>query len=221
MPSAMKIFESSLQNPVASAQFYYTVGSRMAIQFLSNSNVGEIFWTTLADAITDYDLMVLHRMRETCGGFGVMAGAESPLGVLTTKWCTVYPNLQSSLLQLSTVFFVDIPLMACVCKKSQGNNFFRYVTTSCWPQAPLSYKPLLLALLDTYADNPTAVCQALLTYTQNQFTTAFDPVFQSLEDGIGQVANVLDSLVGFIDPDAGQCKNYANNPYVMVSPLYF
>ena len=61
------------------------------------------------------------------------------------------------------------------------------------------------------------MCQALVDDTQTTLTGAFDPVFEALEGGIGQVANVLDALVGAIDPKAGQCSNYANNPYVMVS----
>ena len=174
-----------------------------------------VFRTTVADAGPEHNRLVLQKMRETCGGIGIMAGPTSPLGILTTRWCSAIPAMQGAFHTMSAVFFVDMPLIACVCKRSYGSNFVRYVNEACWPDAPATYKPLLLSLIILHGDDPTAVCEALVAMTKAEFTEAFNPVFDTISTGTDQLASVLDSFVAAVDPKAGQCNNFVNNPYTM------
>ena len=169
-------------------------------------SVANVFWNVVADSRADWTDLVTNRMRSTCAGFGLMAGYGNPLARMVTAWCNTVPDLQDAMLQLASVFMVDVPVMACVCQ-SAGLNF-RQNALRCWADAPDLFKPLILRLMD--ADDAPAMCAALVATTKSDFSTALDPVFSTVHEGNLQMASVMDWLVG-----GGSCLDFQNNPYVL------
>lgn len=210
MPVAVGAAQKVSASPLATTQLYYTLGSRMIMQFLSRKHtLANIFWNVIADGIADYDTMVLSRMRQTCAGYAIMAGYFTPLGLMLMQWCNAYVDSTKALYTLASVFFVDIPLMTCVCKNSAGHDFNSNILNNCFYDAPDLQKPLLIAMLDTNAQ----ICPVLVNMTKSHFTEAFDDMFANLEGGTRQLGSVIDSFM--LDKEAGQCNNFADNPYVV------
>lgn len=214
LPSPIYMAALAMKNPIANAHFYYRLGSRMLMQILeasqSSRSVANVFWNVVADGANDYDDIVLQRMRRTCAGFAILAGYNTPLGRLTNRWCTAFVEMQKGFLTLTTVFFVDVPLMDCVCIKSKGSVVASYVRQQCWPDAPDLQKPMLNALITLDNDQ---ICPAMVKMTQYHFTESLDEMFSLLETGTRELASVMDY---FIQVNyQGDCNNYLDNPYVL------
>jgi hypothetical protein len=219
LPGSVQIAKAATHQPLAMAQFIYTTAARMLIRILQTvaggRTIGNLFWSTFADSITDYEVMVSSRQLNMCGGLSVMAGSSSPIGIITNRWCRASVSLESALLTMVTVFTVDVPMFACVCKDSLGSNFRTYVLEKCYPDAPDSYKPLLVHLLAQFSDDPSQVCPQLVSLAQVHFTGALDETFSDINAGTNELASVIDSFIQSIDPKAGDCDNFQDNPYVM------
>jgi hypothetical protein len=214
LPAPIQAANLAMKNPIANAHFYYRLGSRMLMQILeatqASRTVANIFWNVVSDGAKDYDDIVLQRMRRTCGGFAIMAGYNTPLGRLTDRWCTAWVEMQKGFLTMATVFFVDIPLMDCVCVKSTGSAFGPYVRSKCWPNAPDLQKPLVASLITL---DHSEACPAVVGMTQSHFTESLDEAFSLMEAGTRELASVVDYFVQ--TNYVGDCNNYADNPYVL------
>lgn len=212
LPAPIQAGNLAMKNPIANVHFYYRALSRMLMQILEASqasrSVGNVFWNVVAESAKDYDDIVLQRMRRTCGGFSIMAGFNTPLGRLTNRWCTAWVEMQRGFLTMAIVFFVDVPLMDCVCIRSKGSVFASYVKQYCWRDAPDLQKPMLNALMALDHDS---ACPAVVSMTQLHFKESLDPMFELLEAGARELASVMDSFIG----STGDCNNYADNPYVL------
>ena len=138
-----------------------------------------------------------------------MMGYGTPMGQLVNHWCVAWVEYQSGLLQMASTFFVDIPLVNCVCTTSKGAHFASYVQANCWDSTPDLQKPLVNALMK----QGNAACSTLVNMTQTQFQQSLDLMFSRIEAGTRQVGNVLDWFV-HINYE-GDCNNFAANPFVL------
>jgi hypothetical protein len=213
LPAPVAMARLSMKNPIAYTHFYYRLFTRMIMQIMQASqgtrSVGNVFWNVISDGRQDFESIVLQRMRRTCGGFAIMAGFTSPLGRLMNHWCIAWVEMQSGMLTLSAVFFVDIPLIDCVCVKSTGKNVATYIRNHCWADTPDLQKPMISSLISMGGD----ACKTLVSMTQAHFKEAMDPMFSRVEAGTREVGSVLDWFVhaNYV----GDCNNYADNPYVL------
>lgn len=123
LPAPIAAAQLATMNPIAYTHYAYRMGSRMLMQIIEATSgdrtLANVFWNVVSDGANDFELIVLQRMRMTCGGFSIMAGYSSPLGQLVNHWCVAWVEYQSGLLQMSSTFFVDIPLVACICTASR------------------------------------------------------------------------------------------------------
>lgn len=189
--------------------FYFRQIFRQVLQSAQGTrSVANVFWNVVADSRADWTGLVTNRLRSTCAGVGLMAGYGNPAACMVTAWCNAIPNLQDAMLQMASVFFVDVPIMDCVCRQSAGFNFRQNVIDRCWKDAPDLYKPLLLNMMSM--DNPSTLCEAVVALAKSDFSTAMEPVFGTLQEGNRQMASVMDWLVG-----GGSCLDFQNNPYVL------
>lgn len=211
LPSAVHAANVAMKNPIANVHFMYRLASRMLMQILEASQnrrtVANIFWNVVADGFKDHEDLVLQRMRRTCAGFSMVIGYNTPLGRLAHRWCNAWVELQRGFHVMSSVFFVDVPLMDCVCVKSVGSSFTSFVRSKCWPDTPDLQKPYINAISEL--DYDTA-CPVIVKMTQLHFQEALDPMFSLLEAGSREVTSVMDYFVG-----GGDCNNFADNPYVV------
>lgn len=219
MPGPLMAARYAMHSPIATAHFYYRLLSRMLMQVLQATRggrtIGNVFWNVVADGVVDFETLVESRMRQVCGGMALMSGYSSPMGIMVNRYCNAWIDLEHGLITMSTVFLVDVPLIACVCHGSLGVSFRRKVLTECYPDSPDKYKPLLISLLAQYADDPSPICPALVAMTQTHFTEALDPMFSNINAGNSELASIVDSFISVLDSEAGDCNNFQDNPYVI------
>ena len=214
MPRAIQMANIASKNPIANFEFYYNLGSKMLVNILRASQqtktIANVFWNVVADGAQEYEIIVLQRMKRMCAGFAIMAGFNTPLGKMVHRWCTAHVELQKGFLSMAITFFVDIPLMDCICIKSKGSVLSQYVTEKCWPDAPDLMKPMLNTLITLEASE---ICPTMVTMTQLRFKEALDEFFALLEAGTRELSSVMDSFVQ--GNFKGDCNNFVDNPYVL------
>ena len=210
---AAKLFMKATVNPIAGTHWMWRMGSRMIVQIIQATqqrrSVGSIFWNILYDGRLDYKQLVATRMFNTCGGMALMAGYTSPLGKVTLHYCFAGVKSTTATLDLVSVFLVDIPIMACVCKQGGGHNAQNWIYHHC--ESPDGLRPLLRTVMDNQEQ-----CGTLVQMTTKNLTGVFDDVFGEMFAGTTYIGSILDSLVAAIDPGkAGNCDNFDSNPYVV------
>ena len=210
---AAKLFMKAAVNPIAGTHWMWRMGSRMIVQIIQATqqrrSVGSVFWNILYDGRLDYKQLVATRMFNTCGGMALMAGYTSPLGKVTLHYCFAGVKSTTATLDLVSVFLVDIPVMACVCKQGEGRNARNWIYNHC--ESPDGLRPLLRTVMDKRDQ-----CGILLQMTNKNLTGVFDDVFGEMFAGTTYIGSILDSLVAAIDPGkAGNCDNFDSNPYVV------
>lgn len=214
LPSPIAMANIAMQNPVAIFQFYYNTGSKMLVDIMRASqqsiSVANLFWNVVASSLEDYDVIVLQRMRRICSSFSIMVGYNTPLGKLTERWCTAHVEFQKGILSMAAVFFVDVPLMDCICIKSRGSVLSQYVAQKCWPDAPDMLKPFIGQLISI---GSSEICSTVLKMTQSHFSESLDNFFALLESGTRELANAVDYFIQI--NYQGDCNNFVENPYVL------
>jgi hypothetical protein len=208
----MGLFTRAAINPIAVSHWMYRLASRIVVQSIEASqkkrSIGTIFWNVVSEGIADYDAIVATRMFNTCGGMALMAGYGSPLGNVILHFCFAGVKATLATLNLVSLFTVDIPVMACVCKEGVGQP-------SNWPlshcDAPDRTKIVLRRLIDSQSQ-----CSDLVTGMTTDLANVYDDVFGEMYAGSSYVGSVLDSFLRVFDGNAGNCDNYETNPYVSV-----
>jgi hypothetical protein len=200
-------------NPIAGAHWIWRISSGIVVQIIqatqAQRSIGSVFWNVLYDGRVDYKELVAKRMFNTCGGFALMAGYSTPIGSMILHYCFAGVKSTTATLDLLSIFLVDIPIMACVCKGTAGNNPSDWILHNC--DSPDGLKPLLRRLMD----EPNS-CSAIIEQTNKNLTTVFDDTFGELFAGTTSVGSILDSLLQAVDGEkAGQCDNFDSNPYVV------
>ncbi len=219
LPARIQMAKQLTSNPIARAHYTYTILSRMFMKILQvaggTATIGNVFWTTFADSLDYHRSVVQVRNRRLCAGLALSMGYTSPVAMVFDRWCNAFVSLEGGLLTMLSVFTVEVPLMACICKQSQGFNFQAHVVANCFPDCPDLYKPLVVQLLAQYGDDPSGICPYLVAMSGAHFTTALDPMFAEISAGTRQLASVVDSFIVALDSEAGDCNNFQDNPYVI------
>jgi len=214
LPAPIQAANIALKNPLSSAHYMYRMGSRMIIQLIeatqAKRTVGNYFWNIISDGLKDYDDINLQPMRRTCGGLAIMSGFGTPIGRLVNHWCTGWVEFQKGLMVMASVFFVEIPLMDCLCIRSTGDNFASHVQSTCWPDTPDLWKPFVSTVM---MKEKTEVCPDMVGMVQKHFSESLDEMFSRFHAGTREVSSVLDYFVHI--NYQGDCNSYVDNPYVM------
>ena len=202
----------ALANPIAGAHWVCRMASRIITQAMQASraqrSIASVFWNVLSEGIFDYDTIVVRRMLNTCGGLSIMAsGYASPWGRVVYHYCVATVRMMVGTLKLLSLFTVDIPVLACVCKKSAGQPA-GWILQNC--EAPDRYKATMRRLIDFDSQ-----CTTLVESITTDIRGVYDDTFAELYAGTRYVGSSLDYLVRVFDSTAGDCDNYASNPYVM------
>ena len=207
-----EIFMKTAINPIAGAHWIWRIGSGIVVQVIQASqkkrSIGSVFWNVLYDGRVDYKELIASRMFNVCGGMALMAGYTSPLGQMIYHVCFAGVKGTVATLDIVSIFFVDVPLIACVCRQSAGRNAATWIVENC--DSPDGLKPLLRTIID----NPDS-CGAILQETSANLTGVFDDVFGELFTGTTSMGSVLDSLIVSSGMSSTDCDNFDSNPYVV------
>lgn len=214
MSSMMSVYMKTMINPIAEAHWIYRIASRIVVQSIEASRgkrtVGTVFWNVVTEGKVDFEELVTKRMYNTCGGFSLLAGYSSPLGKAILHFCFASVKATVATHDLVSLFMVDIPVMACVCKQSVGQPA-DYALHHC--EVPDRTKVVLRRLLDS-----SSQCDQIVTDMTTNLKGLYDDVFGEMYAGTTYVASILDSFVSILDTSggSGNCDNYETNPYVQV-----
>lgn len=158
------------------------------------------------------------RAHDACLGIQTMMGGDNPWGSMLYHLCRSSAGLPSGVLDLFLLMFVDVPVVKCVCKDSQGHKMDAYVMKHCVPGAPPGLRPTLLGMIAAarQQDKPELLCPAVIAYTRGALKKTMDPYFSSMDRMMGALGDSLDYALVGLDASAGQCENFAQDPQVVV-----
>ena len=158
------------------------------------------------------------RAQDACLGVETMMGGGNPWGVMLFQLCQTSAALPGGLMDMFLLMFVDVPLVKCMCKDSQGHRMDAYALQYCVPNAPPSMRPLLLGMISAAQglNTPSLLCPAVIAYTRQTLKGTMAPYFSAMDEMLIALGSSVDyTLVGY-DSSAGQCENFAQDPQVVV-----
>ena len=116
-------------------------------------------------------------MLNTCGGLALMAGYNSPLGKMTLHYCFAGVKAGTATLDLVSVFFVDVPVMACICQQGEGRNPTDWIVHHC--ESPDGLRPMLRTIMDRRDQ-----CPAALQRTTDSLTGVFVVILREIRNPV-------------------------------------
>ena len=181
-------------------------------------------WQDFLDAMytgrADWDNKVMLNAENGCEGVSLLLGGNtSPWALLAKHTCLNGVTLVDGLYKFLLAAFVDVPLIKCVCKDSQGNDQASYALSTCIQQVPTNMRPIIFGMVAVVRSGGKAgppLCARVLGYTRDAMINSMTPWFSSIYDGMDALGSSVDYVMKGFDDDAGQCLNYQHNPDVVV-----
>ena len=114
-------------------------------------------------------------------------------------------------------FYIDVPILSCLCESGHGSNFYRHAIDRCWEDAPLRYKPTVMKIIREaeISGFPRDACHDMASIANDKLQNSMDPFFAKSNSAIGHLSGSVDYLMRAFSSEAGQCENVYENPYVM------
>jgi len=172
-------------------------------------------WRVLYDTHTDYKSLVLAAELRGCVGFELMLGFDNPLAQLTGSLCEAGVLFKEGAVNVATSFFVDTPMLACMCVDSLQRDFKKHVMDTCYASAPIHFRGTLLELIQN-AKDPQDLCEKTSERVQIRIQTAMDPFLAASYEAIRHTGNTIDYFRIIWDESAGTCQDFVGEPGTMV-----
>lgn len=173
------------------------------------------FFVILYDMSTDIDELLIQNVNDMCDGFSMVWGYTNPIATMIRHTCRSGTATVQVMLNLLNVFFVDYPILDCVCRGSQGTPFKEYMQDKCYFRAPNHYKPLLNMMVNKGFGQQKATCDLVVQMSNKDLTEAIYPLTTELDKAFSAVGSSLDYLLFMLDPQSGTCANYYTSDYVI------
>ena len=175
-------------------------------------------WLILSNNIynlqTLFDNYIGVRMQGACTGLQMALGGQNPIGIFAYSACASNMELLRGIVRFFGVVLVEVPLVKCTCTDSIGYNPAIYVMNYCIPKAPNALVPVLADIVNSPVSNQA--CSLFVSDLKASLTSVFDQYFNDIDDALTALGDVLDYMLVAIDPKAGQCENFQNNPNIVV-----
>ena len=131
-------------------------------------------------------------------------------------------------MDVSLSIFNLAPFAQCMGTSIAGKVFGDYAMAYCVPQAPTSLRPILLQMIQASSATPVgnalpqsqALCQDMINYTKAQLVAAVQPWFDAQFASMNALGASLDYTISWLDPTAGECLAYGQDPDVVVIMPY-
>jgi len=173
------------------------------------------FFALLYDLSRDIDELIVQNINGMCDGFSLIYGYTNPIATVLRHTCRSGAGTITSLLNIMNVFFVDYPVLNCVCQSSQGTPFQQYIQDRCYSQAPNHYRPLLNMMVQQGFGSQKATCELVVKMSNDHLTEAIYPLTTELDKALSAVGSSVDYLLFMLDPQSGTCSNYYTSDYVI------
>jgi hypothetical protein len=174
----------------------------------SGQTVANSLWQTVSDGFErDYVPLILNSELKACTGLRLMAGYDSPPARLAGSICESVVYFKKGAVQVLLAFFVDIPLLHCVCQADKASSWRTRIHETCIKSAPVNYRGTLSALLAEEADLQV-VCNRLSGHVQTKFLSAMDRFLESSFASVRIAGGAIDYMRVFWDDEAGSCSDF-------------
>ena len=224
-------------NTLGWARFGYTCAVKMSMtitqnvlqgQRLDSSRAWRIVVNTLDEMRDEYESDVVDNMRQSCAGISLMMGLTNPWAVFVYQQCIAANTMLSSGVDLTLSVFNLAPFTQCMCSGSAGQVFGDYARAYCVPQASTRLRPVLLQMIqasDVVASGPgfnsaQQLCHNMISYTKSEMVASVQPWFNAQFASLDALGSSIDYAMSWLDPKAGQCLNYNQDPDVVVIMPY-
>ena len=216
---------------VAWARFAYKVLSEVALVIakaslardttLTEAKVWQAVWGTLYDLKAYYTATIADRNRMGCAGLRTMFGTSNPWAQTIYYGCTSAAGLSEDLFALLLNIAVEIPLVKCVCKDSQGLNARTYVQETCAPSLPVTLRPRVYMMVNQIQGAASKrfqdlACANVVSGLKYSLQHGMDRFLEQQFLGVAALAGVVDYMLAAYDKSAGKCVDFAGDPHVVV-----
>ena len=224
-------------NVLGWARFGYTCLVKIVVTItqnvLLNVPVGpgrawRIVVNTLDEMRDHYESDVVDNIRQSCAGISLMMGLTNPWAVFVYQQCVAANTAVEAGVDVALSVFNLAPFAQCMCTGTAGKVFGDYAMAYCVPQASTSLRPVLLQMIQASSATPVgnalpqsqALCQDMINYTKAQLVAAVQPWFDAQFASMNALGASLDYTISWLDPTAGECLAYGQDPDVVVIMPY-
>ena len=177
----------------------------------TGTTVANSLWQTVSDGFErDYIPLILNSELKACTGVRLMIGYDSPPGQLAGSICESVVYFKKGAVQVLLAFFVDIPLLHCVCQADRVGNWRTRIEQTCVKSGPLSYRGVLAAVISEEAD-VQIVCNKMSGHVQRKFLGAMDRFLESSFASVRIAGGAIDYMRIFWDDEAGSCSDFVED----------
>ena len=210
----MKSFGASVLDV---GQFFWRMMTRLLLTLLARDttqSLSPLLWQSLVESKADFrEFFVMPAMR-TCSGMGLMLGYSTPYARLVRESCSAVVAMQETMVTTVEIFFVQVPVLACLCRDTEGQNFNTFVIQHCWTPAPEHMKPLITALLSRGLQQ-SEVCREMGNTVEDHMRALLDPALEHAYKATQASASMIDYVTILFDADAGNCADLLTSPQTM------
>lgn len=224
-------------NTLGWARFGYTSLVKIAMTITQNVLLGQPVgsgraWRIVVNILDEmrgqYEGDVVDSMRQSCAGISLMMGLTNPWAVFVYQQCIAANTALSTGVDLTLSIFNLAPFASCMCSGSSGQVFGDYARIYCVPEASTRLRPVLLRMIQASAaptegsslNSAQRLCQGMIDYTKSQMVAAVQPWFDAQFASMDALGASVDYAMSWLDPSAGQCLNYNQDPDVVVIMPY-
>lgn len=147
---------------------------------------------------------------QACNGLSLILGYTNPWAMLIRKQCQLAPLLLQGIYDIAASVIIDVPFAKCICVDAakEGASFEEYAMQNCYYFAPNHLKPMVLGMIQDAVRHKGAgirnACSRMVDYASSGVEKSFDPIYSNAYAVAEQIADSVDYLLRFMDPDAGR-----------------
>jgi len=177
----------------------------------TGATVANSLWQTVSDGFErDYIPLILNSELKACTGVQLMLGYDSPPARLAGSICESVVYFKKGAIQVLLAFFVDIPLLHCVCQADGRRSWKTRITEKCVETAPLNYRGELKGLVAGESELQV-VCNQMSGHVQRKFLGAMDRFLESSFASVRIAGGAIDYMRIFWDDGAGSCSDFVED----------
>lgn len=178
---------------------------------VTGAGMWKIFSNSIYELKDSFSTDVTDRAQWACTGTQLMFGGSNPWGNAIYHMCMANQKLIDALVRVFGVLFVEVPLVKCACVDLAEHEAISFMLTECIPRAPRSLQVPLIDIMQTGSQ-----CSSTIQIVHDSLENIFLGFFSECSQVLDALGSALDYLLVSVDPNAGACTNYQNNPNIVV-----
>ncbi|KAJ1464104.1 hypothetical protein T484DRAFT_1758351, partial [Baffinella frigidus] len=170
-------------------------------------------WQVVYESQENYKTLILASEMRSCVGLQLMLGHANPLGRLAGSICQAGVMFKLGAVETTLAFFVDLPMLGCLCSESYQKDYQQWAMDTCWEAAPTQFKGVVYTIIQE-AGSLEAMCTKSSERVQGRIRGAMDPFLEASYRASGTLADTVDYMRFLWDDTAGSCHDFAGDPFV-------